>query len=117
MANNIGNSNATSFFSILIPGGSTGLFNGCSNILGDNLGSQYGDLMGDCVGEVGYNYIEEVLYIRRKECLKKKCSEVFANITEAKEGCLFLANFLEVATDPIHNYKEIECLKVLKDRY
>ena len=62
----------TSFFSILIPGGSIGLFNGCSHILGDNLGSQYGDLMGDCVGEVGYNSIEEVLYIRRKECLKKK---------------------------------------------
>ena len=41
------------------------------DILGDNLGSQYGDLMGDCVGEVGYNSNEEVLYIRRKECLKK----------------------------------------------
>ena len=35
MANNIGNGNATSFFSILIPGGSTGLFNGSSNILGE----------------------------------------------------------------------------------
>ena len=46
MANNIWNGNPTSFFSILIPGGSTGLFNGCSNILGDNLGSQYGGLMG-----------------------------------------------------------------------
>ena len=76
MANNIGNGNATSFFSILIPGGSTGLFNGCSNILGDNLGSQYGGLMGDCVGEVGYNSNEEVLYIRRKECLKKNVVKV-----------------------------------------
>ena len=95
----------------MIPGGSTGLFNGCSNILGDNLGSQYGDLMGDCVGEVGYNSIEEVLYIRRKECLKKKCSEGFANITEAKEGCLFRANFLEVATDPIHKIRKLNVLK------
>ena len=117
MANNIGNGNATSFFSILIPGGSTGHFNGCSNILGDNLGSQYGGLMGECADEVGYNSNDEVLYIRRKECLKKKCNEVFANITEAKEGCLFLANFLEVATDPMHNYKEIEGPNVLKDRY
>lgn len=61
--------------------------------------------------------MKKFFILEEKNVLKKKCSEVFANITEAKEGCLFLANFLEVATDPIHNYKEIECPKVLKDRY
>ena len=61
--------------------------------------------------------MKKFFILEEKNVLKKKCSEVFANITEAKEGCLFLANFLEVSTDPIHNYKEIECPKVLKDRY
>ena len=71
MANNIGNGNATSFFSILIPGGSTGLFNGCSNILGDNLGSQYGGLMGNVQIKLDIILMMKFFILEEKNVLKK----------------------------------------------
>ena len=104
-------------FGILIPGGGVGVQNRCISILGDDLGQPYGGLLANCAGEVPFDFDENIMYIKRKECLIQKYNDVFANITEAREGCLFLANFFEVAGDPIHNFKEIECPKVLKDKY
>ena len=104
-------------FTIMIPGGGTGNPNRCSSVLGDNLGVPYGGLLGECAEEIGYDPDDNIIYTKRKECLIQKCNDVFSNITEAREGCLFLANFFEVASDPLHNYKEIECPQVLKDRY
>ena len=104
-------------FSILIPGESTEPGNGCSTILGDNLGNKYGGLSGKCAEEIGFYHDDNIIYTKRKECLINKCNNVFANITQAREGCLFLANFLEVAGDAVHNFTEIECPQVLKDKY
>ena len=52
-----------------------------------------------------------------KSCLTSKCNSVFSGDSQAKEGCLFLANFLEAAGNPEHTYKEVECPDVLKQKY
>ena len=117
MASNIGYDVASSQFDIMIPGGGVGNYNGCDNILGTNLGQQYGGLLADCESSVGYSYSEDIIYEKRKECLTNKCNTVFANKATAREGCLFLANFLESAGNPLHNFKEVECPQVLRDRY
>lgn len=111
------NAKTNQVFSILIPGGATGENNGCSSILGDNLGNKWGGLSGECVEEIGYIDDENLLYTKRKECIINKCNKVFANITQAREGCLFLPNFLEVVGDALFNFKEIECPQELKDKY
>ena len=98
-------------FTIMIPGGGTGESNRCSSILGDNLLPLYGGLLGKCEKEIGYYQDDNIIYSKRKECLIQKCNDVFSNITDAGDGYLFLANFLEVARDVLHNYKEIECPK------
>ena len=117
MASNIGYDVAGGQFDIMIPGGGVGIFNGCSDILGNNLGAQYGGLLSDCENEVGYGGDDNTIYTRRKECLINKCNRFFSGKEDAKDGCLFLANFLEAAGNPLHTYKEIECPQVLKDRY
>ena len=117
MASNIGYDVAGGQFDVMIPGGGVGAFNGCADILGTNLGKTYGGLLSDCEDEVGYNDPDDTLYTKRKECLTNKCNSVFSSNDKAKKGCLFLANFLEAAGNPLHTYREIECPQVLKDRY
>ena len=117
MASNIGYDVAGGQFDVMIPGGGVGIFNGCSDILGTNLGAQYGGLLSDCENQVGYSLGDDEMYTRRKECLINKCNSLFSGKKQAKQGCLFLANFLEAAGNPLHTYREIECPQVLKDRY
>lgn len=117
MASNIGYDVATYQFDVMIPGGGVGYFNGCSDILGTNLGAQYGGLLSDCENSVGWGLSDDDMYIKRKECLINKCNSVFAGKAQAREGCLFLANFMEAAGNPLHTFKEVECPQVLKDRY
>ena len=117
MASNIGYDVAGGQFDVMIPGGGVGLFNGCANILGNNMGAQYGGLLSDCENEVGWGGSDDEIYKRRKECLTNKCNTVFASKANAKAGCLFQANFMEAAGNPLHTFKEIECPQVLKDRY
>jgi len=117
MASNIGYDVAGGQFDVMIPGGGVGLFNGCANILGNNMGAQYGGLLSDCESEVGWSGTDEDIYKKRKECLINKCNTIFANKANAKAGCLFQANFMEAAGNPLHTFKEIECPQVLKDRY
>ena len=90
------------------------MFNGCSSMGWGNQGQQYGGLLSDCEEKVGYtgNLIK-----KRTECLIEKCNSVFSNDNEAKEGCLFLATFMQAAGNPMHNYVEVECPEVLKQRY
>ena len=85
--------------------------------MGTNLGEQYGGLLSDCENSVGWSWDYNTLYTKRKECLTHKCNTKFANKAQAREGCLFLANFLEAAGNPLHNFKEVECTQVLLDRY
>jgi hypothetical protein len=96
----------------MIPGGGFGIFNGCSTKMGwGSQGAQYGGLLSDCETESNY---KASTY---KSCLTKKCNSSFANDPEAKEGCLFLANWMNAAGNPLHKYREVECPQALKDRY
>ena len=112
MASNIGYDVQGGQFDIMIPGGGFGAFNGCSQ-MGWNIpqnSTTYGGLLSDCENESGY---DGDVYSKRKECLTKKCNSAFANDTEAKEGCLFLATWMEAAGNPLHTYKQVDCPKAL----
>ena len=77
-------------------------------------GKQYGGLLSDCEESVGY---DGDVTSKRKQCLTEKCNSVFANDTEAKEGCLFLATWMEAAGNPNHTYKEVECPQALIQKF
>ena len=114
MATNIGGDVKQGQFDIMIPGGGVGMFNGCGSMGWGNQGKQYGGLLSDCEEEVGY---QGNLLKKRTECLTSKCNSVFSNDNEAKQGCLFLANWMQAAGNPMHNYVEVECPEVLKQKY
>ena len=114
MTTNIGGDVQQGQFDVMIPGGGVGLFNGCSSMGWGKQGEQYGGLLSDCEKEVG---TAGNLLTKRKDCLAKKCEESFANDAKAKEGCMFLATWMEAAGNPTHNYKEVECPTELKERY
>ena len=113
MVTNIGGDVNQGQFDIMIPGGGFGAFNGCGqmgwNIPGNS--EQYGGLLSDCEKETKYNASKTLT------CLQEKCKSAFSNDSQAKEGCLFLAGFMHAAGNPLHNYEEVECPQVLKDKY
>ena len=116
MASNIGYDVQGGQFDIMIPGGGFGAFNGCSQ-MGWNIPSNsttYGGLLSDCEKEVGYS---GDLLTKRKQCLTEKCNKSFGSDTQAKEGCLFLATWMEAAGNPNHTYKEVECPAALKAQF
>ena len=117
ISSNIGYDVAGGQFDVMIPGGGVGLFNGCAGILGGsgNLGKQYGGLLSDCEESVGYNISDEEMYTKRKSCLTEKCNN-FSN-AQAKQGCLFLANWMEAAGNPTVDYREVDCPNELKSKY
>ena len=117
MSSNIGYDVSGGQFDIMIPGGGVGLFNGCANILGNNLGKTYGGLLSDCEDEVGWNGSDEEIYEKRKSCLTNKCNSAFAGKSQALQGCLFLANWMEAAGNPLLNYEEVACPDQLKSKY
>ena len=114
MATNIGGDVQHGQFDVMIPGGGVGMFNGCSNMGWGNQGEQYGGLLSDCEKQVGY---DGDLLNKRKECLKNKCNEVFKNDEQAKEGCMFLATWMEAAGNPNFEFKEVECPQALKAKW
>ena len=112
MSNNVGYDVAGGQFDVMIPGGGYGIFNGCSNKMGwGSQGSQYGGLLDECEQETGYNSS------KYKSCLTEKCNKSFSSDPEAKEGCLFLATWMNAAGNLTHNYREVECPQELKQRY
>ena len=114
MVSNVGTDVSQGQFDIMIPGGGVGAYNGCSTMWGisnSNLGAQYGGFLSDC--ETSSNYKPSTY----KSCLTNKCNTVFANNTKAREGCLFLANWMEAAGNPLHTYQEVECPQELKNLY
>ena len=114
MASNIGGDVNHGQFDVMIPGGGLGAFDGCSQMGWGNQGEKYGGLLSNCENEVGY---DGDLLNKRKECLSRKCNEVFKNDEQAKEGCMFLATWMEAAGNPNHNFKEVECPQALKARW
>ena len=115
MVTNVGVDVEHGQFDIMIPGGGVGIYNGTSGYGWGNQGKQYGGLLGDCEDEIGYNAND--LLTKRKECLVKKCNSVFSSDATAKQGCLFLANFMEAAGNPNHEYVEVECPQELSSKY
>lgn len=114
MASNIGEDVAQGQFDVMIPGGGVGIFNGCSAYGWGNMGAQYGGLLTECEKEAG---TAGNVASKRKECLMKKCESTFSKDATAKEGCMFLAVWLEAAGNPTHTYKEVECPSALKNKY
>ena len=117
ISSNIGYDVAGGQFDIMIPGGGVGLFNGCANILGSNLGKTYGGFLSDCEDSVGWNGTDEEIYEKRKSCLKEKCNSAFSGKAQALQGCLFLADWMEAAGNPTLNYQEVPCPNELKSKY
>jgi len=117
MASNIGYDVAGGQFDVMIPGGGVGYYNGCAGIFGNNLGAQYGGLLSDCENQVGWSGSDDQIYSARKSCLSQKCNSVFGSNSQAKNGCLFLANFLEAAGNPLHTFKEVKCPTELSSKY
>ncbi len=111
MTTNIGHDVQQGQFDIMIPGGGVGAFNGCSQMGWGSQGEQYGGLLSDCEKESNY------VAAKTLSCLKSKCSSVFSNDATAKQGCMFLAEFMHAAGNPLHDYVEVECPDVLKQKY
>lgn len=112
MSSNVGYDVAGGQFDVMIPGGGYGIFNGCSQKMGwGSQGSQYGGLLDECEKETGYTAS------KYKSCLTEKCNKSFSMDPQAKEGCLFMANWMEAAGNPLLEYKEVECPKELLDRF
>lgn len=111
MASNIGSDVNQGQFDVMIPGGGWGQFNGCNGMNWGSQGAQYGGLLAECTKD----YPSSPGKI--PGCLEEKCNKSFANDSEARQGCMFLATWMEGADNPKHNFKEVECPQVLKNKY
>jgi hypothetical protein len=112
ISSNIGHDVSGGQFDLMIPGGGVGASDPFSSQIGVSkaqLGEQYGGLLTDC--ERANNY-DATKY---KSCLIGKCN-LFTNAT-LKEGCLWLANWMEAANNPNVLYKQVTCPQYLIDKY
>jgi hypothetical protein len=66
-------------------------------------GAQYGGFLTTC------NY--------SKSCLIDMCNREYANNTSMKNGCLFLANWMNAANNPEVKFVEVECPSALSAKY
>jgi hypothetical protein len=103
MSNNIGYDVNHGQFDIMIPGGGPGAFNGCSQMGISCAGAQYGGFLTKC------NY--------KKDCLINMCNQEYGDKPSLKEGCLFLANWMNAANNPEVDYVEVECPSELTAKY
>ena len=103
MSNNIGYDVSHNQFDLMIPGGGPGAYNGCGNMGLSCAGAQYGGFLTDC------NY--------SKSCLIDMCNREYANNTSMKNGCLFLANWMNAANNPEVKFVEVECPSELTSKY
>lgn len=103
MSTNIGYDVNHGQFDIMIPGGGPGAFNGCGQMGISCAGAQYGGFLTTC------NY--------KKDCLINMCNQEYGNKPSLKEGCLFLANWMNAANNPEVDYVEVECPSELTAKY
>jgi len=114
MCSNVGTDVQSGQFDVMIPGGGVGIFNGCGSMVGWNLdptSERYGGMLSDC--ERSCNYVRSCY----RSCLEQKCNSAFSGDANAKEGCLFLAHWMNCAGNPLHNFREVECPMLLKEMY
>lgn len=114
MVTNVGHDVQQGQFDIMIPGGGPGAFNATSKYGWSGQGEQYGGLLSNCESESGW---DGDFASKRKTCLENKCKNAFGGDSEAIQGCLFLATWMNAAGNPKHNYEEVECPAVLSDKY
>ena len=117
MVTNVGTDVENGQFDVMIPGGGPGIYNATQAYGWGDQGKQYGGLLSNCEEQIGYSGDDSQIVKKRKECLIEKCNKSFSSDSEAKQGCLFLANFMEAAGNPKHTYKEVKCPDVLKNKY
>ena len=111
MSSNIGYDVAGGQFDLMIPGGGVGAFSGC-RVMGLSCnGKQYGGLLGTCQDK--YNNSTDKLL----DCLKSSCKTEYGNNTQAYEGCMFMATWMNGADNPTLKYQEIECPSELSARW
>jgi len=103
MSTNIGYDVSHNQFDLMIPGGGPGAFNGCGQMGISCAGAQYGGFLTTC------NY--------KKDCLINMCNQEYASKPSLKEGCLFLANWMNAANNPEVDYVEVECPSELTAKY
>ena len=103
MSTNIGYDVDHNQFDLMIPGGGPGAFNGCSQMGISCAGAQYGGFLTTC------SY--------KKDCLINMCNQEYGNKPSLKEGCLFLANWMNAANNPEVDYVEVECPSELEAKY
>lgn len=103
MSTNIGYDVDHNQFDLMIPGGGPGAFNGCGQMGISCAGAQYGGFLTTC------NY--------KKDCLINMCNQEYGNKPSLKEGCLFLANWMNAANNPEVDYVEVECPSELTSKY
>jgi glycosyl hydrolase family 45 len=85
-------------FDLMIPGGGVGLFNACSRQWNQSdLGAQYGGFLTDCTGT----------HAQKKECVRQECNKIPAG--QAREGCLWFVDWLEIADGPSFTSQEVAC--------
>lgn len=104
MANNIGYDVGHNQFDLMIPGGGPGKYNGCSKMGISCAGEQYGGFLASC----GYD---------DKECLINMCNKEYANNSSLRDGCLFLANWMDAANNPEIEFVQVECPSALSAKY
>ena len=111
ISSNIGYDVAGGQFDLMIPGGGVGIFSGCKEMGLSCAGAQYGGLLTDCERAGGGD-------AKIKQCLIDACGREYANKPQAKEGCLFMATWMNAAsTNPKHNYYEVECPQELLNKW
>lgn len=103
MSSNIGYDVANNQFDLMIPGGGPGIYNACDKMGISCAGAQYGGFLASC----GYN---------DKDCLIRMCNSEYTN-ESLRNGCLFLANWMDAANNPEMEFVEVECPQALKDKY
>src|SRR5574344_36019 len=111
MSSNIGYDVSGGQFDIMIPGGGVGAYHGCSKMGLSCAGEQYGGLLSDCEKASNYNASTY------KSCLISKCNSEYSNNAQAKQGCLFLANWMEAAGNPNVTYVQVNCPQELINNY
>lgn len=105
MSTNIGGDvSADGQMDLLLPGGGTGALYGCNVAWGvqkgdAKLGATYGGLRSGCQGDL--NSI--------KQCVKNKCDDLFGNLPEMHQGCMWYVDWFQAADNPNFRYETIQC--------
>lgn len=117
LASNTGSDVEEGQFDIMIPGGGVGIFDALSTQLGvskASLGANDGGLLTSCQMEKNDYDLPASAY---KDCVKKKCLDLFSSRENLLNGCLWFADWFETADNPTYYYKKVECPQYLLDKY